>query len=217
MKSIENINAVNALCDGCGCAAFAPSVTYTMGPNSITFTQATTFDSGDSLRRLRCEVTDGDGKLNSFIMSGAGSGATAGTVTFAAGAVTGVPVSAGGTGYTVPPRVTLAGGGGTGAVAQAVVNTAGVVTSVVIINGGTGYSSAPTATFVTNICEVPLSGTGYNTLRPAAGLKIKAFVLSTGGCKADMGTDTRVAYSNGATATLGNINEQGDNNESGNN
>lgn len=217
MKAIDNALTVNALCAYCGCAAFAPAVAYTMNANSITFTQSTTFDSGDSIKRLRCEVSDKNGKMNSFIMSGAGSGATAGTVTFSAGAVTGVPVSAGGTGYTVPPRVTLTGGGGTGAVAVAVINSSGVVTSVVIVNGGSGYSSAPTATFVTNICEVPINGTGYNTLDLTGGLKLKAFVLSTGGCKADMGTDGRVTYASAATGSLGNINEQGDNNADGNN
>lgn len=217
MKAINNDLTVNALCADCGCAAYAPAVAYTIGVNSIVFTQSTTFDAGDSLKRLRVEVVDGDGKMNSFLMSGAGSGATAGTVTFSAGAVTGVPVSAGGTGYTVPPRVVLTGGGGTGAVAVANINSSGVVTSVTIVNGGTGYSSAPTATFVTNAVEVPLNGTGYATLNRASKLKLKAFIVSTGGCKADLGTDGRVDYVNAATGSLTNVNEQGDNNADGNN
>lgn len=217
MKAIDNQYAVSGLCDGCGCAAFAPAVAYTVNANSITFTQSTTFDSGDSLKRMRCEVTDKNGTTNSFMMSGAGSGATAGTVTYSAGAVTGVPVSAGGSGYTVPPRVTLTGGGGSGAVAVATINSSGVVTAVTVVNGGTGYTSAPTATFVTNICEVPLNGTGFNTLVATGGYKFKASVLSAGGCKADLGSDSLTMVQTSDTGSLANVNEQGDNNEAGNN
>ncbi len=51
----------------------------------------------------------------------------------------------GGSGYTTPPTVTLAGGGGTGATATAVL-TGDAVSSFVITNNGVGYSSAPTVT-----------------------------------------------------------------------
>lgn len=57
-----------------------------------------------------------------------------------------VAVTAGGSGYTVAPTVTLSGGGGTGAKATATV-ASGRVTAVYITDMGTGYTSAPTVTF----------------------------------------------------------------------
>ena len=79
-----------------------------------------------------------------------GTGATLGTVTTAANAVTGVPVTAGGSNYplaTIP--ITFTGGGGTGAAAYAnVVN--GVVISVTVTSGGSGYTTPPTATLSTS-------------------------------------------------------------------
>ena len=53
-------------------------------------------------------------------------------------------VSAGGTGYTTAPTVTITGGGGTGAVGTAYVSN-GTVTAITI-SEGTGYTSAPTIT-----------------------------------------------------------------------
>lgn len=64
----------------------------------------------------------------------------------ASGAVSAIPVVAGGTGYTVAPTVALTGGGGTGATATAIL-TATVVTSVTVGAGGTGYTSAPVVSF----------------------------------------------------------------------
>ncbi len=63
-----------------------------------------------------------------------------------AGGVSGVSVSAGGTGYTSAPTVTLSGGGGTGATATATVS-GGSVTGVTITAPGTGYTSAPNVAF----------------------------------------------------------------------
>lgn len=61
------------------------------------------------------------------------------------GSVTAITVTAGGSGYTSAPAVTLAGGGGTGASATATIT--GPVTSITINAGGSGYTSAPTVTF----------------------------------------------------------------------
>lgn len=200
MIAINNNQVVDALCGGCGCAAFTPSVGFTIGTNNIVFTQGSTFDAGDSLKRLVVQVFDKNGKQASTIMSGAGTGATIGTVTVGSGAVTAIPVSAGGTGYTVPPRVRITGGGGTGAIARANINSSGVVTSVTIVNGGTGYSSAPTVTLVTNECEVSLIGMDTTLLQ------MKATLISTAGCKADL---ARTYSTNAATTgNLGNINKQ---------
>src|SRR5262249_21627408 len=56
-----------------------------------------------------------------------------------------ISVSAGGSGYTSAPAVTLAGTGA-GATATATVS-GGAVTSVTITNPGTGYTGTPTITF----------------------------------------------------------------------
>jgi hypothetical protein len=55
-------------------------------------------------------------------------------------------VTAGGSGYTSAPSVTISGGGGTGATATATVS-GGQVTGVTITNAGTGYTSPPTISF----------------------------------------------------------------------
>ncbi|MDQ5984989.1 MAG: hypothetical protein CSYNP_00693 [Syntrophus sp. SKADARSKE-3] len=73
-----------------------------------------------------------------------GTGAT-GTATIAAGAVTGITLGTGGSGYTVVPPVYITGGGGTGATATATI-AAGAVTGFTITAGGTGYTTAPTVT-----------------------------------------------------------------------
>lgn len=57
-----------------------------------------------------------------------------------------INVTAGGTGYTSEPTVTLTGGAGSGATAIASVS-AGAVSSVTITNPGSGYTAAPTVGF----------------------------------------------------------------------
>ena len=52
-----------------------------------------------------------------------------------------------GSGYTVPPNVTISGGGGTGASATAVIS-GGVIVAINITSGGTNYTGAPTVTIV---------------------------------------------------------------------
>lgn len=51
-------------------------------------------------------------------------------------------ITAGGSGYTAAPVVTISGGGGQGALAIATVS-GGVVTSLILISRGFGYTSAP--------------------------------------------------------------------------
>lgn len=209
MKALNNDNVVNNLCAGCSCAAFNPVVSYTLNSNNVVFTQSTTFDGGDSIKRLLVSVYDSNGKEAHATMTGTGSGATFGPVTFSGGAVTGVPVTGAGTGYTAPPTITFSGGGGTGAIGRAVLNASGGIASVVIIAGGTGYSSAPTAAAVLTSAVVNCAGFDMSNLC------FKATVLSTGGCKGDL-----ALYRVGGiqtTGTLQNVNEQGDNNASGNN
>lgn len=63
------------------------------------------------------------------------------------GSVTGLTITAGGTGYTTAPTVTIGapGAGGIQATAEATV-TGGVVTALTITNPGSNYTSAPTVT-----------------------------------------------------------------------
>jgi hypothetical protein len=62
------------------------------------------------------------------------------------GGITGVAVTAGGTGYTSPPIVAFGGGGGSGAAATATISN-GEVTAITLVSPGTGYTAAPTVTF----------------------------------------------------------------------
>jgi hypothetical protein len=55
-------------------------------------------------------------------------------------------VTAGGSGYTAVPDVTISGGGGQGAEALAVI-AGGAVTGLVILSRGWGYTSAPSVAF----------------------------------------------------------------------
>ena len=59
--------------------------------------------------------------------------------------VIGINIYDGGSNYTYPPTVTIAGGGGSGATARAYIG-AGKVVNIVVTNTGSGYTSAPTIT-----------------------------------------------------------------------
>ena len=61
------------------------------------------------------------------------------------GTLSGISVTAGGTGYTVAPTVTITGGGGSGAIATATV-AGGAVTGITLGNTGSNYTSTPTVT-----------------------------------------------------------------------
>jgi formylglycine-generating enzyme required for sulfatase activity len=64
------------------------------------------------------------------------------TATLAGGRVVAYTVTAGGSGYTEPPIVTVVGGGGSGATAEAEL-TGGVVTYIYPVTTGSGYTSVP--------------------------------------------------------------------------
>lgn len=75
-----------------------------------------------------------------------GGGTATASATISGGAVVGVTITAGGSGYTTAPTVGFSGGGGTGATATASIS-AGAVVSVTVTSGGSGYTSAPTVVF----------------------------------------------------------------------
>ncbi|HEX7241552.1 MAG TPA: DUF2589 domain-containing protein [Longimicrobiaceae bacterium] len=61
--------------------------------------------------------------------------------------VTGITVTAGGSGYDPDTTVTLSGGGGSGATATVDVDGTGKIIGVSVIDPGSGYTSAPTVSF----------------------------------------------------------------------
>lgn len=75
-----------------------------------------------------------------YMVEATGPAATA-TFTLAGGAYTVPVITSGGSGYLVPPRVTVTGATGTGAVLTATI-AGGVVTAINIVSGGTGYTTA---------------------------------------------------------------------------
>ena len=206
MTSILNSQVIDALCGDCGCLAFQPTVSYaitTVGTQTLlTFTHSVTFDSGDSLLRVVGHAYDNNGVEAHCTISGAGSGATF-SVTRSANVITAIGVTAGGTGYTAPPTITITGGGGTGAVAVANVNAAGVITSVTVVSGGTGYTTDPTIGAITTSGVINITN-----MNRTDGINILASVISTRGCKADFGVYNVLGAASGA---MGNKNEQGDN------
>ncbi|WP_182356660.1 structural cement protein Gp24 [Komagataeibacter europaeus] len=101
---------------------------------------------------------DGQTVLNSPPGQSVGTGAAA-AATLTDGAVSAITVSAGGTGYTAAPTVTLTGGGGTGATATATIY-GGAVTGITITNGGTGYTTAPTVA-ITQEAATPGAPDGF--------------------------------------------------------
>ncbi|WP_404291576.1 hypothetical protein ACD578_05465 [Microvirga sp. RSM25] len=81
-------------------------------------------------------------------------------------------VTAGGSGYTSAPSVTLTGGGGSGAAAVAVINTTtGAVTNIHILAPGSGYTSPPTVT---------LTGGGGSGATATASMNAAAPTLGAG-------------------------------------
>lgn len=82
------------------------------------------------------------------------------------GSVTSIRVRSGGSGYLLPPTVTISAptGGGTLVTATAVaVISGGAVTSITIVNGGSGYIAAPTVTI-----SAPPAGSGHTTAAATA-------------------------------------------------
>lgn len=104
------------------------------------------------------------------------------TATISGGAITGITVTNGGSGYTTVPTVNFYGGGsivngGTKARATATVS-GGIITGITINNGGTGYTSIPTVTIsggnkgvlFPNLNIANLSSTTSPVASPANGL-----------------------------------------------
>ncbi len=70
------------------------------------------------------------------LINSSGTGAS-----IAGGLISSISVTAGGSGYTTPPDVTISGGGGSGATATALLGL--TTASITLDNGGSGYDAAP--------------------------------------------------------------------------
>jgi hypothetical protein len=81
-------------------------------------------------------------ELYQFENGQAGPSPAAATAQVVNGFVVGATVTAGGSGYTNPPDVSILGGGGAGATAVAVISN-GVVSAITIEATGSGYTSEP--------------------------------------------------------------------------
>ena len=59
MIAIDNSQVLTLLCQHCGCSGFHPSFSYVYSPsgNTVTVTDASTFDSGDTLKIANVTVT----------------------------------------------------------------------------------------------------------------------------------------------------------------
>lgn len=84
------------------------------------------------------------------------------TKSFFNGPLTGLTLTAGGSGYTTAPTVTISGGGGSGATATAAL-VGGAVDSLTLTDPGTGYFYAPTVT---------LAGDGSGATAVAKGITL---------------------------------------------
>jgi hypothetical protein len=114
----------------CGGVTGGISDILTFDPNDFNFTQA--------------GPISGVAQPYTAVSLRTGSGATA-TATVGSGAVTGISVGTGGTGYVTPPTVVITGTG-TGAAATATI-VGGIVTAITVTTPGTGYTVAPTISF----------------------------------------------------------------------
>ena len=69
------------------------------------------------------------------------------TATISGGAVTGITIIGGGSGFTTAPTISFSQSGSTVSATATATITGGVVTGYTITNGGSGYTSAPTVMF----------------------------------------------------------------------
>jgi hypothetical protein len=157
-QPLGSVNAINVVSPGTGYTS-APTVTLSGGGGSggtatavmiaetTGYVQSIAVDVGGSYASAPTVTLSGNATATA-VLSGSGSTVITG------GSVTSAAITAGGSGYTSSPTVTISGGGGTGATAVAnlattgaSVVTGGTVSSISISSGGLGYTTAPTVVF----------------------------------------------------------------------
>ena len=92
---------------------------------------------------------------NIKFIGGGGNGADASTI-IADGIVGVITITSGGSGYALPPQVTISGISSVSAAATSVLDSSGSVVAVNIINAGIGYTEVPTI----SISDPPLVSSG---------------------------------------------------------
>jgi hypothetical protein len=110
--------------------------------------------------------------------------------------VTGVQITAEGSGYAKPPQVVFSGGGpGTGAAGTAVVED-GKIVRVDMTAAGSGYTSAPTVSFV-----VGVGGSGATARATVVGGVVTALTVLTGGSGYTEPPKVKIASATGTGAS----------------
>ena len=130
----------------------APVVTFYGGGGSGATAQA--YLTGTTLQSSAVVTSAGHGYQSapSVVVSGGGGSGAVGTATVTNGVVTQINITAGGTGYTGTPTVTITGGAGFNGT---VLVSSGAIVGVDITAGGSGYSATSAVSF---------SGTGTGAL-----------------------------------------------------
>ena len=158
------VGSISVMTPGAGYTT-APTVTLTGGGGS-----GATATAACALGTLSLGA-GGTGYVAPVVVfvGGGGTGATA-TATVVGGAITGLTVTAGGTGYTTLPTIVIVDNvPGTGAAATASL----IVSGIAVTAAGTGYSSPPTVTLV--------GGGPVTAATAAAALRVSSIALTSGG------------------------------------
>lgn len=231
-QPIGGVTSVNLVAGGTGYAS-APTVTLTGGGGTGATATATMVAETTGVVD---SITIGSGgayeTVPTVTISGNATGiavlGTTGTTNVTGGAVTSAAVTAGGTGYTISPTVTITGGGGSGATATANLSatglstvTGGTVTAVNVTAGGSLYTTAPTVTFsggsgsgATGTANMVSDGTGIITGGSVTGTTLTAggtgytsapTVVFSGGGGGSGASATAVLSSTGTTVTSGTV------------
>ena len=167
-----------------------------------------TWVNGVSIWSYKSDVTKTFGAVTSVTINNAGKGYDAASppaITFEGGngsgaqasvtvngSVSEITVTAGGSGYTSSPLVSIVGGGGAGASATAII-TKGVVSRILINDGGTGYTSQPSITIVGG------GGTGATGTASVRG-PIKSVAIDEGGASYTSNPTVKLSSGQGAVA-----------------
>jgi len=145
------------------------------------------------------------GSVETSSIRGSGqSGATA-TAIVSGGSVTGINVTAGGTGYTNAPSITFSGNvGGTGATATAIVS-GGSVTGINVTAGGTGYTIAPNVILIgggTGVIGVDSTNVTFSDDIEVLGSVETSSIRGAGGTGVIGVASTHVTFSHKVTAAV---------------
>lgn len=152
-NAIDNTNLLE-MNAGIGTIGFIPVVTYAYdaGAKTVTVTNSSTLQAGDSIKEIKIRVHDFFGKeVRGYLFPSAGGNGyqspptvvfpgpgvnAAATAVLTNGKVSSVVINTPGTGYTDGEVVTFTGGGGFGAVGT-LLETGGAVDSVSLTNNAT--------------------------------------------------------------------------------